>query len=223
MSSTLNYATVTDLENLLLVDVDASFEAQVETWITASETRVNNYLGFTTASGLWNESITGEINDARVDGDANLVIHPRKRPINSISSLKIQKGTRSITVSLTDGDGNNRYILPVQRNMLVYPGFELSIASSSVAITNFYNIKYRRWYTNIDYIAGYTAIPADISQATTLLTADLFMRHANKEGLAALTQGRISKRWMERRDGKSDLILDAEQILNHYRIASGWF
>src|SRR3972149_5602923 len=106
MASQFQYATITDLENLLLVDVDSSFESQVETWIGAAEQQVNNYLGYVTASGLWNEQITGELNDARVDGDLNLVIHPRKRPINPLSSLQLWRGSDSITLDLTDDSTN---------------------------------------------------------------------------------------------------------------------
>jgi len=222
MASQFQYATITDLENLLLVDVDSSFESQVETWIGAAEQQVNNYLGYVTASGLWNEQITGELNDARVDGDLNLVIHPRKRPINSLSSLQLWRGSDSITLDLTD-DSTNRYIIPVQANVIVYPNDELTISGNSILIAGFSEIKFSRWYTKINYIAGYTSIPKDIAYATTLLASDVFMRHANKEGLVSLTQGRISKRWRERSDGRSDLQIDAFRVLDHYRVASGWF
>jgi len=63
MASTLNYATEVDLENLLLITVDASFSSQIDTWISAAGGMGNNYLGFTTASGIWNEQITNETTD----------------------------------------------------------------------------------------------------------------------------------------------------------------
>jgi hypothetical protein len=37
MGSTLGYTTVVELENLLLVDVDPSFESQVDSWKEAQE------------------------------------------------------------------------------------------------------------------------------------------------------------------------------------------
>jgi len=226
MSSTLSYATITDLENLLLVSVDNSFTAQVEKWISGAETKVNNYLGFTTASGLWNEQVTGELIDSRVDGDLNLVIYPRKRPINSVSKIELWKGTQNMSLGLTDDSGNTRYIIPAQKNVVVYPSTELDTSSASYSLSSFAGVKFSRWYTKMDYIAGYTTIPLDITEATVLLTADTFMRHANKEGLVSLTQGRVSKRWQERSlrgDGKSDLEEQAYRQLNHYKIASGWF
>ena len=223
MASTLNYATEVDLENLLLITVDASFSSQIDTWISAAEVMVNNYLGFTTASGIWNEQITNETTEAKIDGDLNLVVFPRKRPINSVSALALWKGTNSFSLDLTDSAGNTKYILPVQANCIVYPSHEISGSSSVATISSFAEVKYSRWFTKISYIAGYTSVPRDIAYATTLMAADIFMRQANKEGLTAVTQGRVSKRWAERQDGKSDFILDAERILNHYKIASGWF
>jgi hypothetical protein len=222
MASTLAYASELDLENLLLVTIDSSFSSQIDTWISAAEQMVNNYLGYTTASGLWNEQVVGEINEARVDGDLNLVIHPRKKPVNSLTSLGIQKGAEVSTVSLTNGAGTNRYIIPIQADSIVYSSYELS-ASSTNLLTKWSDIKYSRYYTKISYIAGYTTIPGPIKLATSYFTADIFMRQANKEGLVALSQGRVAKRWSETRDGKSNFILDAERMLDHYRIASGWF
>jgi hypothetical protein len=222
MASTLGYATLADLQNLLLVDVDSTFQAQVETWISGAEVKVNNYLGYTTASGLWNEAVTGEIQDSRVDGDLNLVVYPRKRPINSVSKLELWKGTENISLTLTDGV-NTKYIIPVQKNCIVYPSFETETSNSSYALTNFGQIKFSRWYTKMDYIGGYTSIPLDIAEATILLASDTFMRHANKEGLVSIAQGRVSKRWQERKDGKSDLEEQAYRTLDHYKIASGWW
>ncbi len=224
MASDLGYTNEVSLENLLLVDIAASFSGQIDTWISAAELWVNSYLGYTTASGLWNEQITGEISEARVDGDLNLVIHPRKRPINSLSQIQIIKGTASLTLELTSSAGDNRYTIPDPDQVIIYSNRELTIQNTAnVFIRNFSEIKFHRCFTKINYIAGYTAIPKDIALATTYVAADTFMRHANKEGLISVTQGRVTKRWQETRDGKSQFILDAENILKDYRITSGWW
>lgn len=221
--STLNYASEVDLENLLLVDIDSSFSTQIATWITAAERRVNRFLGYTTVSGLWNEQITGEIVESRVDGDLNLVIHPRKRPINSVSKIQLLKGTVSVTLDLTNTAGDTKYVIPQPNLVIIYPNRELALqATSGVFLRSFSDIKYTRAFTKINYIAGYTSIPEDIALATALFTADTFMRQANKEGLSSITQGKVSKRWSEGRDGKSQFVLDAEALLLSYRIASGW-
>ena len=220
-----NYATVTDVENLLLVDIDASFEAQVNSWISAAESYVNDFTGYTTASGLWNEQIVDETIEARVDGGLNLVVYPRKRPINSVSSLALWKGSNSINLTLSGSDGNTKYIKPAQNNCLIYPNYEIATTSSSFSINDFSQIKFSRWFTKLSYIAGYTTIPKDVTLATAMITSESFMRHSNREGLSAITQGKISKRWgsVKGNIGKSDILVDAENILMGYKIGSGWF
>lgn len=221
MASTLNYATSTDLSNLLLLTIDSTFTAQVDTWISTAEVMVNNYLGYTTASGIWNEQVSNELNETRVDGDLNLVIYPRKRPVNSVSAISIVKGPVSVALSLTDTAGNTRYQIPIQNNVVVYPNYQLSLTASTI-LHHFGIIKYSRFYTKISYIGGYTAVPNPINLATVYFTADILMRQANKEGLSSLTQGRITKRWAEEKDGKSNWMRRAEELLNFYRISSGW-
>ena len=221
MASTFNYATVTDLENLLLIDVASTFESQVEEWITAAERQVNQYLGYTTTSGLWNESVVDEISKAKVDSGLNLVVHPRKRPINSVSAIDLIKGGDAITLTLTNSDGTTKYNLPTKGGEIVFPNFEIDTSGSTV-LNSFADIKYSDYYTRIDYLGGYTAIPEDITVATTLWASDIFMRQSNKENLRSITQGRLTKRWSELKDGESDFIKQSKALLNPYRIASNW-
>lgn len=221
MSSTLQYTDVTALQNLLLITIDPSFTAQVDSWISTAEVMVNNYLGFTTTSGIWNENISNETNECRVDGDLNLVIYPRKRPVNSVSAINVTKGPVSIALSLTDTAGNTRYTIPVPSSVIVYPNYQLSLTASTI-LHHFGIIKYSRFYTKISYIGGYTSVPGPINLATVYFAADIVMRQANKEGLTALTQGRITKKWAEEKDGKSNWMRRAEELLNFYRISSGW-
>ena len=222
MASDLGYATEVDLENLLLVDIDASFSSQIDTWISSSEVSVNNFLGYTTASGIWNESVVDEKSESRVDGDLNLVLHPRKRPINSVSAISIIRGSESTSLDLTDADGNSRYIIPASDRVIIYPSSEMS-STGTITLTSFSNIKFSRYFTKISYIGGYTSVPEPIKLATTLYLADTFMRQANKEGLASVTQGRLTKRWSETKDGESGFIKSAKQLLMPYRISSNWF
>ena len=221
MASNWQYATKTDIENLLLVDIDSSFNAQMDTWISTAEERVNEYLGYTTASGIWQESITEEVSEARVDGNMNLVIHPKKNPISSISGIDIVKGAKRFTLTLTRPNGEARYTIPTGDKMIVFPSSEIT-GTGEFYIIRFSQIKYARFFTDIDYIAGYTSIPRPITLATSYLVADILMRQANKEGLSSITQGRVTKRWREYGDGKSVYTINAEELLNHYRITSGW-
>lgn len=222
MASTLAYANVTDIENLLQVDIDASFEATVDTWITAAERRVNNYLGYTTASGIWNEQVVDEIQDGRIDAEANLVVFPRKRPINSVSAISLVKGSDEVSLSLTDSDGTSRLTIPTTADKLVFPDGEFQLSASPTFLSNFRQLRGVSFFTKMSYIGGYSSIPEDITLATAYFASDFFMRHANKEGLRSITQGRVTKRWAEFSDGESDYTKEAKSLLNHYRISSGW-
>jgi len=217
----LNYCTKSDVENLLLTTIDSSFDTQINDWIAAAENVANHNMGYTTTSGVLNEQITGEIGDGRTDSESSLMIFPRKSPINSISSLQLVKGSESITIGLTDTDGNAKYTIPTNGKYVLYPNYGLSI-TGSVSIVSFGDIRNTKFFYKMDYIAGYAEVPADIRLATANLVSDTVMRQANKEALAAITQGKVSKRWQERRDGKSDFYLDAIKLLNPYRMTQQW-
>jgi len=217
----LGYCDKTDLENFLLLTIDSSFDSQINSWIAAAEKHINNYLGYTTASGVLREAITGEMAISRIDSEGNLMIFPRKIPIESVSKIELWKGTDSIELDLVDDEGTNRYNIPTSADYILYPGYELSITGTSI-ISSFMDIKYTKFFSKIDYIAGYSEVPYDIRQATVNLVADMIMRHANKEGLESITQGRVSKRWYQRQEGESDFYKDALTLLKPYRIASRW-
>jgi hypothetical protein len=220
----LGYCDETDIENFLLLDIDRSFSEQVEDWIAAAELHVNKYIGHTTASGVLLETITNENAAGRIDSESNLIVFPRKIPIVSVQGITLVKGTSTIELELEDGSGNTRYNLPPANDYLLYPNQELSISGASI-ISSFSEIKTVKFFSQIDYVGGYAVVPADIRMATVNLASDMVMRHANKEGLESITQGRVSKRWRQRyfnEFGESDFILDAYKLLDHYRIASRW-
>lgn len=217
----LGYCDEVDIENFLLTDIDNSFSAQIEDWIAAAETQVNTYTGYTTASGIFAEQITGEVSKAFVDADLNLKIFPRKTPIVSVGAVALGRGTSRLNLTLTNGANVPKYNIPTRGNYISYPQYELAITGGSI-INSFASIRGTEFYVYLDYIAGYTAVPADIRLATVNLVSDVIMRHANKEGLESITQGRVSKRWRQRDDGKSDFVKDAYELLKGYRIASQW-
>lgn len=215
-----NYCTVTDLQNYLMITIDSSFHTQIETWIAAAEKEIDNFLGYTTASGIMSEAITGETARSYIDSDSNLMVFPQKIPIISVSSLQLVKGSDSITISLTTDAGDNRYTIPSTADYILYPDDELSITGASV-ISSFADVRYTKFFSKMNYIAGYTAVPSDLRMATVDLVSNFIMRHANKEGLRSITQGRISKTFMAKA-GQSDFVTDAYARLKPYKIAHQW-
>lgn len=217
----LGYCEEIDIENFLLTDIDNSFSAQVEDWIAAAETQVNQYLGYTTASGIFAEQITNEVTKGFVDPDLNLKIFPRKIPIQSVSKIQLGKGTTRLNITLNNSAGVPKYNIPAPGTYISYPQYEFVVTGGSI-IQNLATLRSSEFYIYLDYIAGYTQVPADIRLATVNLVSDTIMRHANKEGLEAITQGRVTKRWHEREGGQSDFYQDAMTLLRPYRIASQW-
>lgn len=217
----LGYCDKIDVENYLLLDIDESFDTQIDDWIASAEALVNQYLGYTTASGILLETITDEKVMGRVDTEGNLMVFPTKIPISSVQGLSLIKGTTVLSLDTTDGSGTPKYNIPVESDYILYPNSEFS-ASGNDTIGGFGNLKNNKFYVNIDYVAGFTEVPADIRQATVNLVADIVQRHTNKEGLESVTQGRVSKRYWSRTDGHSDFYLDAMSLIQKYRIASRW-
>ncbi len=215
----LGYCDSTDIENFLLLTIDSSFSPQIDDWIATAEKMVNQFTGYTTASGILAEAVVGETAISHVDGESNLMIFPRKIPIISVSSIQLFKGTSNITLNLTSGT-SNRYNIPTSADYILYPDYELSLTGASI-ISSFGYIKYTKFFSKINYIGGYTEVPADIRLATVNFVADMIMRHSNKEGLVSMSQGKVSKRW-QGRDNQSDFTRDAYDLLKNYRIASLW-
>ena len=228
----LGYCTEVDIENFLLTDINSSFSDQVDNWIVEAEDYVNEYLGYTTASGIWLERIKEEVNQsAKVDSGMNLVIYPRKRPVTAIEKIELIKGTLSLSLILTNGtrtdvDGatvtNYRYQLTPRGDKIIYPQREISTDGGTLVIGGFHQLRGADFFSRITYTAGYTNIPGPINLATTMLVADTILRQENKNGLQVLTQGRITKEWVPRKGGESDLLLDANKKLDPYRITSKW-
>ena len=217
----LGYCTQVDIENYLLLDIDSSFDTQIDTWIAAAEKHVNNYLGYTTASGVLSEQIVDEKDvQGFVDSDGGLMVFPNKTPITTLTSLSLTQGTTSLDLGLTAGD-ENRYDIPSHGKYIYYSPWELSISGSSVVRT-FYDLNSNKFFAKLSYTAGFTEVPYPIRQATVNIASDFIMRHTNKEGLEAITQGRITKRWRHRRGGESDFMKDAHELLLPYRQSARW-
>jgi len=215
----IGYCTETDVENFLLLDIDNTFSPQITDWIAAAEQTVNQYTGYNFPKGMLSESITNEVVDGHIDDDLNLLWFPRKAPIQSISKLELIKGTATIDITLTTGEGTPKYNIPSSADRLYYPNWELAITGS--IIRNFAQLKAQRFFIRTAYVGGYTTVPADVRMATVYLVADIVTRQYNKENLEMMSQGRVMKRWRER-DGRSEYYKDAITILNNYRMAHRW-
>lgn len=216
------YADKTDVENFLLIEISSAFDSQIEDWIATAEKTIDNYLGYTTSSGILAEEISEELTECFVDSDLNLKVFPRKSPIISVSDITLKKGTSTLTLTLTDNDGNEKFLIPEPKKFITYPEYEFTYTGSSI-ITSLAQLRGTEVYASTTYIAGFEEVPPPIRLATVNFVADSVMRQQNKEGLEYIQQGSISKRWAGRdRSGRSDFIRDAYEYLMPYRLTKNW-
>ncbi len=194
------------------VDVTLYADTTLSGMITRASVAIDNFLGYT----LEKEDITLEKLSGMIDSDNNLVIYPKKRPVNSLSAVNIVKGTYSASINLTDGAGNNKYDIPDAQDRIVFPGFDITV--QTVSIIDWGALRTTNFWITVSYNAGYNGneIPAPIQDATQLWTMDILGRRRNIAGATKIQQGGISMSF-ESRSGESDLIKDAKSLLRPYQ------
>lgn len=181
--------------------------------ITKASKMVSDYLLYTPLQ----ETITDETKQARITSEGDLLIYPEKIPVASVSSIALFKGATSISLTLTDGSGNNKYNIDVTQRTIRYPWGEITLQGVPI-FTDFYALRGTHFYTKITYVGGYTSanLPPTIKKATMLYLRDLLSRAQNTAGAKKISQGGITMEWMQK-EGKSDLVEDAERMLRNYR------
>jgi hypothetical protein len=193
------------------IDVSLYTSATLSGMITRASAAIDDYLGYS----LLAEDITGEKATGLIDSSNNMVIYTRKRPINSVSSVQIVKGTYSGTIDLLSGS-TPKYDIPSTKDRIIFPGQDITM--STVSIIEWGALKNTNWFTLVSYNAGYQGynIPVPIQDATQLWTMDIIMRKQNPGGATRIQQGGISISY-ESREGESDLIKDAKALLAPYK------
>lgn len=205
-----NYLNQTDFRSLNpTLDLSSYTDATVSGIISRVCAQVDNYLNY--SLGL--ESITNEKSVGYISSKGDLVIFPRKKPVLSVSSIELVKGTESINLVLTNGS-LNKYDIPSDQASIVYPGYELSTNSVST-LANFAELRGKLFYTQIDYVAGYQTIPDDILEAIDLLAKARFAANMNAGGASRVRQGEIEISYGN--GGRNEFESDAYSILNKYK------
>lgn len=208
----MNYISTTQFEAYNPeVDVSLYTDATLSGFITRAAAAMDDYVGYS----FNRENITNEKCQGAIDSDNNLVIYTRKRPINSVSEVKIVKGTYSGTLTLTSG-GDNTYDIPVTKDRIVFPGTDITL--QTVSVIDWSALRTTNFYTEVSYNAGYYGyeIPDVVQHACQLWTMDLILRKQNLTGATSIRQGGIAITYGQR-TGESDLIKDAKALLAKYR------
>jgi hypothetical protein len=179
----------------------SGFISQASAWI-------DGFIGYS----LSVESIVGEKLDGMIDSEMSMVIYPRKIPVQSVSAISVVRGPSIATLTLTTGS-QNRYDIPASGNRIVVPGDYLTISLGTVWI-NFTTLRSIKWYSVVNYVAGYATIPDDIKRATVLMVKDFMAGQLNVAGAKQVSQGGISMTFAD--NGESVFVTQAKEILKRY-------
>lgn len=212
----MNSANYISVSQFQAWNPELDFSNYTDTTISGMIQRASAYADNYLEYSLQQETLTREQNQGMVDTNGNLLIFVKKRPVTSVSEIRIKLGTAASSLSLVDGNGENRYDIPDDGAYVMVPYQNVAI-TGTVTITDFYALRGINFFTQITYVAGYTTIPTDIQDAVNLLTKDIFIRQANPMDLQSMSQGSINMNFRTRTDGKSDMVIDAERMLNRYK------
>ena len=189
-------------------------DATVSGFISSASKMVSDYLEYSPYA----EDIVEELKSGMVTTEGDLIIYPNKIPVISVSAIKLAKGSSSGDVSLTlTESGNAKYNIDYTKRTIRFPYGELTLQGTPV-FTNFFNLRGVQFFTKLSYRGGFevSELPQTIKLATVLFTRDILSRSTNTSGAKRISQGGISLEYSER-DGKSDLVVDAERLLRPYR------
>lgn len=192
------------------VDTSQYTTATVSGIISAASRYVEN---FCQVDSFAFETVTDEIAQATISREGDLHIFTRRRPVISLTSAVLQRGTWSLTLTLTN-NGSPIYHIPHPGYQFVYPNTFLT-SVGTFTMNDLTELRRYTTYAKITYVAGYQTIPQDIRFATALIVKDYIQKRLNAAGAASITQGGVTIRYSER-DGKSDDLVDAETLLQDY-------
>lgn len=186
----------------------------------------------TTLSGLINQAQTraaqfcnvkGFEYAAEVDKDralindkGELVVAVRRRPIGSVESITLNRGSFSTTLTLTDGSGNSLLNIPDPGHRMHLPNAYLYATGSYLAggSSQLLTLKAANMFATVNYHGGYNVAPFDLKDALILWVQDIIMRRVNRAGVQSFTQGSLSMTFGKNAmDGDSPLIKQAKSIL----------
>lgn len=159
-------------------------------------------------SGFDSQTVIAETDHAHVNSDGDLVISTLRRPIQSVSAIRLKGTNVNVNLGLTDSADNPYYFIPAPGTMVYYPSNFL--VSAGVGLIG---LRSARLYYEIDYEGGYTEPPSSLKEAITLYFRDITATRTNQSGAMSWSQGSMSMSFGAQGQ-KSKLVLQAEEILS---------
>ena len=210
----MNYISVNELKTLYpSVNYNQYSDASLDTLISYASSKVDDYVEYSFDL----ETITDEVSKAFVDSDSSLIIFPRKRPINSLTSVALTKGSVDVNISLTNSQQENIYTIPTTKDRIIFPIADITL--QSVNMLDFGVLRTVEFFSKITYNAGYQTIPNEVKEATSLFVLDMIGKGINIVGATSISQGGIS---MSFSNGENKLVKEAKELLRGLKQVSGW-
>lgn len=213
----VNLITVTEFGQYA-PEVDTSrFDAPTLSGIIGQASKdVSDYLLYTPIQ----EAIVNEKVNGQVSNEGDLVIRPLKLPVQSVSAIALIRGSDTLTLTLQDS-GVDKYNIDATKRTVRFPGYELAFNNSgdgNFLLTDFYALRGAPFLTKISYVGGWTLseLPPSIKQAAILFMRDILATTYNIGGATKISQGSVSLEFLNRQ-GKTNLRLQGERLLNPYR------
>lgn len=184
------YATIEQIEDYLLIDIDAGFESSVDGFIAQAESIINSYTNRNFTPPAENAEATSKLYDG--DGSDCLFID------DAISIA-------SVSINGTELDSDSYYLYPANK----LPKTKI-VLDGSVFTRGKQNIE-------VEAIWGYKEeVPADIQFATIVLVGSMIRSSFKQEGdVQSETIGRYSVTYQSNKELKD--IERTKDILNLYR------
>lgn len=154
---------------------------------------------------------------ARITNKGELVINPRVRPVQSVSSIRLKRGGFSTSFTLTDSQGNPLYDIPDPGDRVHLPNSYMYLTGTYLAGGNsqLMTLQAANLWCEVTYVAGYQTIPQDLKDICILWVQDMVMRRVNRAGVQSFTQGSLSMNFgKSERTGDSPMIRQAKYMLN---------
>ena len=219
---TTNFVSVAEFQTASVgLDLSKYNPVTLSGVLTRATAKAEKFLGYT----LPKETITNEETEGQIDQNRDIIIAPKKIPVQSISALTIVKGTFTATVNLQDGSGADRFNIP-DRGHLIFVNGDV-VTFDSISIISLEALRQTTFFTRTSYVAGYDMFdrPQDIVDAIILMAQDEVARGLNTAGAAEIRQGAVTIKYANqtrKETHKSDKVLDAEAILTLYKRQTGW-
>lgn len=194
------------------LDLSAYSSTTISGMLNAAQQQAAN---FCNVAGFDSATEVDETDRAYISNRGDLTISTRRRPIQSVASITLEKGGFSTDLVLTQS-GTPLYQIPTPKNKLVFPNSYFYMTGTYLAggASQLLSLRGAEVFYKMTYTAGYTTIPDDLKYAVLLFFRNSLQKQYNTRGVTSFTQGSYSEtREQPSAKGISPLVQEARMLL----------